>query len=158
MLEWGMNLGPAGKDRLRYACDCGFVEISFCSLFILQACGSFALEFPEIVDSNLNAVADSAQLMIDLAVDLSHGPSIYGRYILANLNSLRETLRDAITSLGREDSNGGATHGTVEQATNSRMPEESARPRSGPLTGDGDMYLIDTVWDLSLLFPYNSKS
>ena len=108
VLTWALDLGPASKDRLRYLHDFGFVILSFCAFFILQAYQAFGPEITQ-ADDYLDTVAEAAQLMIELAIDPKHAPAVYGSSVLLLLEKvtnpeLRQSQADsnkAFTSLGR---------------------------------------------------------
>ena len=118
VLTWALDLGPASKDRLRYLNDLGFVMLSFCAFFILQAFQAFGSAVPQSSDY-LDTVAEAAQLMIELAMDSKHAPAVYGRSILTRLARVREA------NLGQAQA-GSNTAFTSHSLLNSR-------PRNGSI-------------------------
>jgi hypothetical protein len=123
--------------------------VSFCGLFVLSACQTFASCISNI-DENLEYVAEAAQLMLDLSINAEHKPHIQGTYILKRV----EEARKAVEHSKIVDVNGTAT----ESLTESR-PATSDR-NSGLALDSPDLSLNDNgyfdmqpIFSFSMLFP-----
>jgi hypothetical protein len=123
--------------------------VSFCGLFVLSACQTFA---PCIlnIDENLEYVAEAAQLMLDLSINAEHKPHIQGTYILKRVEEVRKALEHSKIA----NADGTAT----EYLTESRPT--TADGNSGLTLGNPDLSLNDNgyfdmepIWDFSMLFP-----
>lgn len=131
---FGLELGPLSKDTLRYMGDFGFVMISFSCIFIVQACEIFGSTIPEIMQY-LHVVEETALLMSELAINSNHGPSVYGRSIIARLGKLSEArnvphIGDGIDNIG-----------------------ETRNYEQYPFGTHEELFLFDPLWDLSNFFP-----
>jgi hypothetical protein len=114
-----LQLSPLAKDASRYIADFGFVMISFCCLYVIQACELFGLSYPTL-NQHLRKVELAAQLMLELATDSRHSPALYGEWILGRMETSRS--RQGTASPRIEGSNGPtgvtSTHVPSRQAQN----------------------------------------
>jgi hypothetical protein len=147
VLTWALDLGPASKDRLRYMSDLGFVMLSFCAFFILQAFRAFGSAIPRSGDY-LHTVAEAAQLMIELAVDSKHAPSVYGRSILSRLAQVREP-NPGQAQLGSKT----AFTPAVSTLVSSRPQVGTTLDRLSFVGHDPFSFVQDQTLDFSSLFP-----
>jgi hypothetical protein len=145
VLAWALDLGPASKDRLRYLCDFGFVMLSFCAFFILQAFQAFGPTIPHN-DEYLDTVAEAAQLMTELAMDLKHAPAVYGRSILLLLEKMRD--RDA-----RQSQLDGNNLSQSSAISNARPINGRISDTRGIVGHDPSSFVPDQTWDFTSLFP-----
>ena len=145
LLAWALDLGPVSKDRLRYLGDFGFVMLSFCAFFILQAFQAFGPEIPES-DDHLDIVEDSAQLMIELAMDSKHAPAVYGKSILL----LLAKLRDSNLSQSQADN---VNVSQESAASNTRSRNGTLLDTPGLVGHEPSSYVPDQTWDFTSLFP-----
>jgi hypothetical protein len=146
LLAWALDLGPVSKDRLRYMGDFGFVTLSFCAFFILQAFQAFGPAIPQS-DDYLDIVEDAAQLMTELAMDSKHAPSVYGKSILL----LLAKVRDPNLSQPQFDHNVYASQEST--ASNMRSRNGVLSDTQGLLGHEPSSFVPDQTWDFTSLFP-----
>lgn len=145
VLAWALDLGPASKDRLRYLYDFGFVMLSFCGFFILQAFQAFGSAIPQS-DEYLDTVAEAAQLMTELAMDSKHAPAVYGRSILL----LLEKVKDPNTRQSQLDSNNLSQGSAI---SNVRSRNGTISDTQGFIGHNPSSFVPDQTWDFTSLFP-----
>lgn len=141
VLVWALDLGPVSKDRLRYLGDFGFVMLSFCAFFILQASQAFGPAIPD-GDEYFDTTEEAAQLMIELATDSRHAPAVYGKSILLLLKKFRDP------GLGQSQIDGN------------NASQDSVRSRSGMISDtqgfvghEPSTFVPDQIWGFTSLFP-----
>jgi len=145
VLAWALDLGPASKDRLRYFSDFGFVMLSFCAFFILQAFQAFSPAISTITsDEWLATVTEAAQLMAELAIDSKHAPAVYGRSILH--------LLEKVTSPERQSQLDNVNLSQGSTASNSRSMDWFRKNVEG-LENESSAFVPDQTWDFASLFP-----
>ncbi|KAH9212446.1 hypothetical protein DL95DRAFT_391597 [Leptodontidium sp. 2 PMI_412] len=151
VLKWPLSRSPIQKDKLRYVDDAACVSCSFCCLFILSVCQTYASIIPNIFDI-LENVIETAQLMADLQVgfDDSHMVHAQGFFILKRAESLRAALESSKVS-ERQDSaviSPPASNGSV-------VPEPPPNLFEGLdlMLSENGFNTMEAIWDFSLLFP-----
>lgn len=145
VLAWALDLGPASKDRLRCLYDFGFVMLSFCAFFILQAFQAFGAAIPRS-DEYIDVVAEAAQLMTELAIDSKHAPDVYGRSILL--------LLDKVTSPEARQSQFDSNNLSQASAiSNARSMNGMISDTQGVVGHDPSTFVPDQTWDFTSLFP-----
>jgi hypothetical protein len=145
VLAWLLDLELANKDRLRYLYDFGFVMLSFCAFFILQACQAFGSAIPR-GDEYIHVVAKASQLMVELAIDPKHAPAVYGHSILLLLDKV--TSPDARRS--QVDSNNISQASAVSDA---RSTNGIITDTGGGIELDPSSFVPDQTLDFTSLFP-----
>jgi hypothetical protein len=143
VLAWALDLGPASKDRLRYLCDFGFVMLSFCAFFTLQAFQAFGPAMPHS-DEHLATVTETTQLMNELAIDSKHAPAVYGRSIML----LLEKVTSPEVRQSQLDSNNLSQGSAVSRSMNWMMSDTE-----GVVGYDSSSFVAEQTWDFSSLFP-----
>ncbi len=127
------DLGPAIRDSARYTADFGFVMISFSCLFIIQACETFHSQITGLFE-HLSNVEEVAQLMKELAINSSHGPSFQSRNIMAKLHHVYENLPAESRETGMPGPHSVLQHFLFG-------------------AGQDEMFTMDPEWDLLDFFP-----
>ncbi|KAH9210049.1 hypothetical protein DL95DRAFT_343628 [Leptodontidium sp. 2 PMI_412] len=127
--QFSLELGPSSREAARYMADFGFVMISFSCLFIIQACETFhpVIQAPY---ERLGKVEEVAQLMKELAINSSHGPSFQSQNIMAKLHQAYGKIPSTTADDGLAGSQG------------------MFQPFSGQ-----DAFLMDPQWDMLDFFP-----
>ncbi|KAH7391618.1 hypothetical protein BKA64DRAFT_110100 [Cadophora sp. MPI-SDFR-AT-0126] len=89
--QFSLELGPSSREAARYMTDFGFVMISFACIFIIQACEAFhtAIQAPY---EHLGTVEEVAQLMKELAINSTHGPSFQSQNIMKKVTRANERV------------------------------------------------------------------
>ncbi|KAG4438073.1 hypothetical protein IFR05_006439 [Cadophora sp. M221] len=151
VLEWPLSRSPIQKDKLRYVDDTACVSNSFCCLFILSVCQTYASIIPNIFDI-LDNVIETAQLMADLQVGFDYSRMVHaqGCFILKRAESLRSALENAKVS-DRQDQ-------TVvsPSASNSSVilePPPNLFEGLDLMMSEDGFNAMEPIWDFSLLFP-----
>ncbi|KAH7354802.1 hypothetical protein BKA65DRAFT_228867 [Rhexocercosporidium sp. MPI-PUGE-AT-0058] len=151
VLEWPLGRSPIQKDRLRYVDDTACVMDSFCCLFIISVCQTYASIIPNIFDI-LDNVIETAQLMADLQVgfDDSHMVHVQGSFILKRAESLRAALESSMVP----DKQGQALV-SPPPSNDSVIPDPHPNLFEGldSMLNEEDFYALEPIWDFSLLFP-----
>ncbi|PVH73242.1 hypothetical protein DL98DRAFT_538490 [Cadophora sp. DSE1049] len=130
--QFSLELGPSSREAARYMADFGFVMISFSCLFIIQVCEAFhsAIHAPH---EHLSKVEEVAQLMKELAINSSHGPSFQSQNIMSKLKRAYEKF----STTAAED--GSVANRGVDQSF---------------LFAPGqDAFFMDPQWDMLDFFP-----
>jgi hypothetical protein len=146
LLAWALDLGPVSKDRLRYLGDFGFVMLSFCAFFILQAFQAFGPAIPQS-DDYLDIVEDAAQLMTELAMDSKHAPAVYGKSILLLLAKVRDP------SLSQPQFDNIADASQESTVSNARSRNGTLSDTQGLVGHEPSSFVPDQTWDFTSLFP-----
>lgn len=119
--------------------------LSFCAFFILQAFQAFGPTIPN-GDDYLDIVADTAQLMTELAIDSKHAPSVYGKSILL----LLEKIKDPNGNQSQQD-NGNASQESTFSVLRARIGVVS--DTQSVVGHDPSSFVPDQTWDFTSLFP-----
>ena len=130
--QLSLELGPSSREAARYMSDSGFVMISFSCLFIIRACELFrsAVQTP---DEFLGKVKEVAQLMRELSISSSHGPSFQSENITSKLKQAGDT------SSAKAVENGSITSRRADQPS--------------PDAPGQDSYFMDPQWEIPDFFP-----
>jgi len=150
VLEWPLSRSPIQKDRLRYVDDTACVMNSFCCLFIISVCQTYAAIVPNIFDI-LDNVIETAQLMVDLQVgfDDSHMVHVQGAFILRRAESMRAALEGS-KIIEKQDQ----AVITPPASTGSNVPEPPALFEGlDMMLNEEGFDAMEPLWDFSLLFP-----
>jgi len=149
VLDWPLSLNPIQKDRIRYVPDSSCIMVSFCGLFVLSACQTFASYIPNI-DENLEYVAEAAQLMLDLSINAEHKPHIQGTYILKRVEEVRKALEHS----KMVDVNGAVAESSTESRPATADENLGLTLGSPGLSlNDNGFFDMEPIWDFSMLFP-----
>jgi len=153
VLDWPLRLGPVQKDRLRYVTDTRCIMISFCCLFIIASCQTFASSIPNTFEC-LENVKASARLMISLSTDDESRGYVHGMLILERVKAVQEALerqKDHEGDLHRvhlEDS--ASTHIPSAGSTTPNVMHENLNSN---FIDNGGIFDIEPLWDFSILLP-----
>ncbi len=120
-----LDLGPVGKDALRYMGDFPYIMLSFACLFVTQAVEIFGLSIPGL-DEHLETAGEVGQLMKELAVNSNQNPGLYGRSIITRINRVCDA-KDEASKAGK------------------------IAPLFEPY--QEEWFMIDPLWDLARIFP-----
>ncbi|KAK0119957.1 hypothetical protein ONS95_011381 [Cadophora gregata] len=151
VLEWPLGRSPIQKDRLRYVDDTACVMDSFCCLFVISVCQTYASIIPNIFDV-LDNVIETAQLMVDLQVgfDDSHMVHVQGSFILKRAESMRTALETSMTLDKQQDQ----AIISPPASTGSTIPEPPIMFEGlDMILNEEGFYAMEPLWDFSLLFP-----
>lgn len=126
-LRWLLDLGPIERERLRHPGDFAFVMMAFCAMFILKGIKAFEFSLPDTTEK-LALVKQTAQLMIEVALDKHHSPYIYGTKVMRSLQTI-EAARRSVAGTTTQTSASGST--TSPEMQSRRQDEEEFG--SGPV-------------------------